>query len=545
MYSDSLGNKLETVLPHDSDEPEIFVDINNILNHGWEEASESEFIKGVKEMLIHEYSHFISNKEPIDVHGNIDDPDNPHVISRTGVVNDYLASGFSTKLALNGRLNEVLTELVAAYIQSRYMPKVEYKNESDIRGYRAFVSAFGTWVVAAAKEFETSPKTLIDSMFKHYFDPVEKNAFDHELFSEMPEDLQYGLLELLKPETDMEILGEYLNYLVRVYDVDDSEITNVKQYYSNVDPVQLREKTPRFPRSIQDYESLALQAFAEINWEGLNSVGKTIQLSVGVLQPKVIRPSVLEFKRLKHGRDFQVEGNTDIKWSDTNIWARPYSLNSAPVIYADMDMYANDKSWEKCSDQDFKKHVTDSVIHEFAHLISHNEHEEIHNDITEKELPFVVLRSGVKSTEVSVPIDHKKGTIEMRLSVGTRLNEVLTELVADMLHEKYSGPNKSKFRSGSYYNFRVMFDVIAIVISRNLETTPQRIKKSFLYGYFTFGNVTSDAFIDRLSEDVKLAYLELLKPETGNYATEWEYVRFLTSKYDISSEELENASRLN
>lgn len=542
IISNEEGKKIETKLSEES--PNIAIDLINKLNNGSENATEEEFKKSVRSELIHEFTHLISNKEPIDVHGNFEDMDHPHAITRTGIAEDYIYGLFEDRKGFYGRLNEVLTELVAGYLETRFQPKENYQNEKKFGGYIDFVEAFGVWLIGASKAFGVNPQDLVKSFFVHYFEPDRTPIVTEEFVTTMPEDLQYGFWELLKPETDQNIIREYFRHIVREYNIQKSEIDNVQQYYKNIDPQNLTPETTKYPRTLEDYLNLITEAFQDLNWEEVNRIGVKIQTQAGVANIRIVIPKQIIFQKLAQGRDFQVNQENSFGWNDRNIRVKHYSLNFTPDIICDPEHYFNNKSWEYCPSEEFKQHITDSLIHEFAHLISQNEPLQIHDDVTVKDVAHTVLRGGVKTTEVFSPENVKTDIVRIDNRVAGRLNEVLTELVAELIHQEYPGPNKSKYRSGSYHNFKVMYNVIAISISRiinqhdGMHITPQEIKKSLLYAYFTTGDVTSDAFVNSLPQDVQLAYLELMKPELDEFKPEWEYVQYLTSKYNIPRQEL-------
>jgi hypothetical protein len=151
-------------------------------------------------------------------------------------------------------------------------------------------------------------------------------------------------------------------------------------------------------------------------------------------------------------------------------------------------------------------------------------------------LPHSIVRSGVEETHITGSF-HKRNLIFD--SFGGRLKEVLTEYVRVLIQEEYEPKVEDRHRSshGTYTDFVITFNVLVLSIHKYTGVETQTIINSFLRAYFNGEDVISNSFFQNLPEDFQYAYLELLKEETdGNVF--WEYIQLLTSKFDISKEEL-------
>lgn len=286
--------------------------------------------------------------------------------------------------------------------------------------------------------------------------------------------------------------------------------------------------------SEEEIQDLIKDTYERIDWEELNNISAKIQTRAGVKEIKKIFPPKLVFANLGHGRVFQVNHSHKFTITEELIRYKP-SADEDVEILCDFNFFLDDRSnWYSAPVNELKHYITESIIHEYVHIISNNSAHPIHSSTTEENLAHTVLRSGVKEVELY-------GKEMKPLKNGGRLNEVLTEYVAELIqkdyYSEYNQHDLSK-RLGSYDSFKFTFKFLLVALHKATGVEVDKIKNAFLVGYFTDQDIMSENFVSTLPEDIRYAYLEILKSETDNQNL-MDYTYHLIREYKITIEDMD------
>lgn len=283
-------------------------------------------------------------------------------------------------------------------------------------------------------------------------------------------------------------------------------------------------------RTFEQYKNLAIETFQEIDWEQINLIANRFQIRAGITDPKNIYPTHINFKNLGHGRVMHVSYSTTFAYNSTTI-SIIENNNPDLVLSIDLDFFLDLKStWYKASNEEVKGYFKESFIHEYAHMISDSKHEIIHNDVTNDDVPHTIIKSGLKQTEIV-------GRVKIGSELGGRINDVITEYLASKIQYEYM-PTQEFKRIGSYYPFKLMFNILILAISKSTDIDPELIYNSLLKCYFDGTDITSTSFYSNLTDEIQLLLFELLKSERDS-VMEWEYAQTVKNEFQILKKDID------
>jgi hypothetical protein len=197
----------------------VRIDLVNLLNNGWERASESEFRDNIYDSLLHEFSHLASNKSPLQHHTNPHNPYAPSATLRTGIAETDIYGVFDWNEERNGRMNEVLTEVATSILQFRLDPT----RKRRLNAYSGFVSAFGFLIAGIKATSQQKPGELINKFLKDYFGDTPE-IVSADAIKTLPESIQYAFWELLKDENDSTFYTEYNSRICQEFGITNDDM---------------------------------------------------------------------------------------------------------------------------------------------------------------------------------------------------------------------------------------------------------------------------------------------------------------------------------